>query len=214
MTDFPASHRDLLEGQCFATLATFAASGYPQVTAVSFFFDEQDQEVKLSLNETQEGPQPPARPALQPFPARLRQPAALPRDPRRRGARARRGQGVRGAGRRQVRAGLHPARPAGRRASRRHVAPGRGERRRHLRLIASGMASIPTTQSSTTTSRACAPREDRQHERPPAAVTPSRPPSPRHKVPDADAGRPRSRCHSSHGMHVAEAGRSHAAPPR
>jgi PPOX class probable F420-dependent enzyme len=52
MTDFPASHRDLLEGQCFATLATFAASGYPQVTAVSFFFDEQDQEVKLSLNET------------------------------------------------------------------------------------------------------------------------------------------------------------------
>ena len=52
MTDFPASHRDLLEGQGFATLATFAPSGYPQVTAVSFFFDEQDQEVKLSLNET------------------------------------------------------------------------------------------------------------------------------------------------------------------
>ena len=51
MTDFPASHRDLLEGQGFATLATFP-SGYPQVTAVSFFFDEQDQEVKLSLNET------------------------------------------------------------------------------------------------------------------------------------------------------------------
>src|SRR5882724_11832429 len=40
------------------------------------------------------------------------------------------------------------------------------------------------------------PREDRQHERPPAAVTPSRPPSPRHKVPDSDAERPRSQCHS------------------
>jgi PPOX class probable F420-dependent enzyme len=52
MTDFPASHRDLLEGKAFATLATFAPSGYPQTTAVSFFFDEDDQEVKLSPNET------------------------------------------------------------------------------------------------------------------------------------------------------------------
>ncbi len=52
MTDYPASHRDLLAGQTFATFTTFAPSGYPQVTAVSFFFDEEDQEVKLSLNET------------------------------------------------------------------------------------------------------------------------------------------------------------------
>jgi PPOX class probable F420-dependent enzyme len=52
MTDFPASHRDLLEGKTFGALATIAPSGYPQVTAVSFFFDEDDQEVKLSLNET------------------------------------------------------------------------------------------------------------------------------------------------------------------
>src|SRR5258708_36848411 len=40
--------------------------------------------------------------------------------------------------------------------------------------------------------------EDRQHERPPPAVTPSRPPSPRHEVPDSDAERRRSRCHSAH----------------
>ena len=40
--------------------------------------------------------------------------------------------------------------------------------------------------------------EDRQHERPPAAVTPSRPPSPRPKVPYSDAERRRSRCHSAH----------------
>jgi PPOX class probable F420-dependent enzyme len=52
MTDYPASHRGLLEAQSFAQLATLAPSGYPQVTAVSFFFDEDDQEVKLSLNET------------------------------------------------------------------------------------------------------------------------------------------------------------------
>jgi len=52
MTDYPASHRDLLEGQSFAALATLAPSGHPQVTAVAFFFDEEDQEVKLSLNET------------------------------------------------------------------------------------------------------------------------------------------------------------------
>jgi hypothetical protein len=30
MTDFLASHRDLLEGQGLATLATFAPSGYPR----------------------------------------------------------------------------------------------------------------------------------------------------------------------------------------
>ena len=52
MTDYPASHRGLLEAQGFAQLATLAPSGHPQVTAVSYFFDEDDQEVKLSLNET------------------------------------------------------------------------------------------------------------------------------------------------------------------
>src|SRR4029453_16409774 len=36
--------------------------------------------------------------------------------------------------------------------------------------------------------------EDRQNERPPAAVPPSRPPSPRHMVPDSGAERRRSRC--------------------
>jgi hypothetical protein len=34
--------------------------------------------------------------------------------------------------------------------------------------------------------------EDRQHERPSAAVAPSRPPSPGRNLPDSDAGRPRS----------------------
>lgn len=52
MTDYPASHRGLLEAKSFAQFATLAPSGHPQVTAVSFFFDEEDQEVKLSLNET------------------------------------------------------------------------------------------------------------------------------------------------------------------
>jgi PPOX class probable F420-dependent enzyme len=52
MTDYPASHRGLLEAQGFAQLATLAPSGHPQVTAVSYFFDEDDQEVKLSLNES------------------------------------------------------------------------------------------------------------------------------------------------------------------
>jgi PPOX class probable F420-dependent enzyme len=51
MTDYPASHRDLLESR-YAVLTTFAPSGYPQSTAVSFFHDEQDGEVKLSLNVT------------------------------------------------------------------------------------------------------------------------------------------------------------------
>ncbi|HXR28807.1 MAG TPA: PPOX class F420-dependent oxidoreductase [Solirubrobacteraceae bacterium] len=52
MADYPASHRDLLEAQSFAMLATLAPSGHPQVTAVAFFFDPEDQELKLSLNET------------------------------------------------------------------------------------------------------------------------------------------------------------------
>lgn len=52
MTDFPASHQGLLEAKGFAQLATLAPSGHPQVTAVSYFYDSDDQEVKLSLNET------------------------------------------------------------------------------------------------------------------------------------------------------------------
>src|SRR5579862_6156420 len=50
MTDFPASHRDLLDAKTFGALATHAPSGHPQVTAVSFLHD--DGEVRLSLNTT------------------------------------------------------------------------------------------------------------------------------------------------------------------
>ena len=50
MPDYPDSHRDLLEAR-FGALVTFAPSGYPQVTAVAFLFDD-DGKVKLSLNET------------------------------------------------------------------------------------------------------------------------------------------------------------------
>ena len=51
MTEFPASHRDLLEGTTIAALATIAPSGHPQVTAVVFLLDE-DGELRISLNET------------------------------------------------------------------------------------------------------------------------------------------------------------------
>ena len=47
MTDFPASHRDLLEGQV-ASLATIGRNGFPQVTEIWFLHD--DGEIKLSLN--------------------------------------------------------------------------------------------------------------------------------------------------------------------
>jgi PPOX class probable F420-dependent enzyme len=47
MTDFPASHRDLLDGE-FATLATIDPHGFPQLTEVWFLFDEG--EVRISLN--------------------------------------------------------------------------------------------------------------------------------------------------------------------
>jgi PPOX class probable F420-dependent enzyme len=47
MTDFPASHRDLLDAH-FATLATLAPSGHPQLTEVVYLFD--DDEVRVSLN--------------------------------------------------------------------------------------------------------------------------------------------------------------------
>jgi PPOX class probable F420-dependent enzyme len=47
MTDFPESHRDLLDGQV-ASLATVGRNGFPQVTEVWFLHD--DGEIKLSLN--------------------------------------------------------------------------------------------------------------------------------------------------------------------
>jgi len=49
MTEFPDSHRDLLDGQ-FATLATIGRDGAPQLTEVWFLHD--DGELRLSLNTT------------------------------------------------------------------------------------------------------------------------------------------------------------------
>jgi PPOX class probable F420-dependent enzyme len=50
MTDFPASHRDLLDGH-YAMLSTIAPSGHPQTTAIVFLHDD-DGEMRVSLNET------------------------------------------------------------------------------------------------------------------------------------------------------------------
>jgi PPOX class probable F420-dependent enzyme len=47
MTDFPDTHRDLLDGQ-FATLATLGDNGIPQLTEVWFLYDEG--QIKTSLN--------------------------------------------------------------------------------------------------------------------------------------------------------------------
>lgn len=47
MTDFPDTHRDLLDQQ-FASLATIGRDGFPQVTEIWFLHD--DGELKLSLN--------------------------------------------------------------------------------------------------------------------------------------------------------------------
>jgi len=47
MTDFPDSHRDLLDGQV-ASLATIDGDGFPQMTEVWFLVDAC--EIKLSLN--------------------------------------------------------------------------------------------------------------------------------------------------------------------
>jgi PPOX class probable F420-dependent enzyme len=49
MTEFPASHRDLL-GAEVATLATVGADGYPQLSEVWFLHD--DGELKVSLNDS------------------------------------------------------------------------------------------------------------------------------------------------------------------
>jgi PPOX class probable F420-dependent enzyme len=48
-TEFPDSHRDLLDAQ-FATLATVGKDGGPQLTEVWFLFE--DGEVKVSLNDS------------------------------------------------------------------------------------------------------------------------------------------------------------------
>jgi PPOX class probable F420-dependent enzyme len=47
MTDFPASHRDLLDAQV-ATLATIGDDGLPQLTEIWFIYD--DGELKTSLS--------------------------------------------------------------------------------------------------------------------------------------------------------------------
>jgi PPOX class probable F420-dependent enzyme len=49
MTDFPDSHRDLLDAE-FGTLATIDSRGFPQMTEVWFLHD--DGEVRISLNTT------------------------------------------------------------------------------------------------------------------------------------------------------------------
>jgi PPOX class probable F420-dependent enzyme len=48
-TDFPESHRDLLEAR-FATLATLGRDGGPQLTEIWFLFE--DGQVKTSLNDS------------------------------------------------------------------------------------------------------------------------------------------------------------------
>lgn len=49
MTDFPDSHRDLLDAQV-ASLATIGGDGYPQVTEVWFLHEEG--ELRISLNDS------------------------------------------------------------------------------------------------------------------------------------------------------------------
>jgi PPOX class probable F420-dependent enzyme len=49
MTNFPNTHRDLLDAQV-ATLATIGGSGLPQLTEVWFLHDDGD--LKLSLNSS------------------------------------------------------------------------------------------------------------------------------------------------------------------
>src|SRR3978361_632562 len=48
-TEFPESHRDLLDAQ-FATLAALGKDGGPQLTEIWFLFE--DGEVKISLNDS------------------------------------------------------------------------------------------------------------------------------------------------------------------
>jgi PPOX class probable F420-dependent enzyme len=51
MTSIPDSHQDLLAAQV-ATLSTVGKSGYPQVTAIWFLYDEG--ELRLSLNTSRQ----------------------------------------------------------------------------------------------------------------------------------------------------------------
>jgi PPOX class probable F420-dependent enzyme len=51
--DIPNTHRDLLNTD-LGILATLGKGGYPQVTALWFLFDEDDEMVKLYLNETRQ----------------------------------------------------------------------------------------------------------------------------------------------------------------
>ena len=53
MAEFPASHKDLVEKAGVASLATISPNGYPQVTAVAYFLDD-DGELKISLNTTRQ----------------------------------------------------------------------------------------------------------------------------------------------------------------
>ena len=50
MTNFPDSHRDLLDAQV-ATFATIGGNGLPQLTEVWFLHDD-DGELKISLNDS------------------------------------------------------------------------------------------------------------------------------------------------------------------
>jgi PPOX class probable F420-dependent enzyme len=52
-TTVPESHRDLLETET-AILATNGPDGLPQVTAVAFLHDPEDDLVKISLNDTRQ----------------------------------------------------------------------------------------------------------------------------------------------------------------
>src|SRR5215469_8711801 len=49
----PDSHRDLLDTDT-AILATNGADGLPQVTAIAFYHDKNDDLVKISLNDTRQ----------------------------------------------------------------------------------------------------------------------------------------------------------------
>lgn len=51
MSTFPDSHRDLLDAQ-IASFATVGADGFPQVTLVWFLYDEVEDKLKISLNDT------------------------------------------------------------------------------------------------------------------------------------------------------------------
>jgi PPOX class probable F420-dependent enzyme len=49
MTEFPASHQDLLDAEV-ATLGTLGSDGYPQLSEIWFVHD--DGELKISLNDS------------------------------------------------------------------------------------------------------------------------------------------------------------------